>query len=221
MTRSQLSRRTVGAFALITSLVLAGCTTGGSASSSVAASASAVASSSSAPSAPASEPASAEPSGTPTAVPSDGPTDSLPPFACVPSVTIAKTTDRAQITDVRVGTHNGYDRITFEFAAGIPQTVIEGVLPPFYADPSGQTIEISGTAFLKVIMNQGTRFSPDGGLTYAGSINFEPDFPQLVQLREGGDFEAVSTWYFGLDGGGCYRVLTLTSPSRLVIDIEH
>ena len=42
-----------------------------------------------------------------------------------------------------------------------------------------------------------------------------------MQLVQGGDFEALSTWFLGLDGGGCYRVFTLTSPSRLVIDIEH
>lgn len=217
MTRSSPSRRTIGALALITGLVLAGCTTAGSSPSAP----SSLPSASVLPSAPASEPASAGPSVAATAVPSVEPSESLVAFACVPSVTITKTIDRAQISDVRVGTHAGYDRVTFQFAAGIPQTVIAGVLPPFYADPSNQVIDIDGTAFLKVTMTFGTKVTPDGGLTYAGSTNFTPGFPQLVQLREGGDFEAVSTWYIGLNGGGCYRVLTLTSPSRLVIDIEQ
>ena len=217
MTRSSPSRRTIGALALITGLVLAGCTTAGSSPSAL----SSLPSASVLASAPASEPASAGPSVAATAVPSVEPSESLVAFACVPSVTITKTIDRAQISDVRVGTHAGYDRVTFQFAAGIPQTVIEGVLPPFYADPSNQVIDIEGTAFLKVTMTFGTKVKPDGGLTYAGSINFTPGFPQLVQLREGGDFEAVSSWYIGLNGGGCYRVLVLTSPSRLVIDIEQ
>jgi hypothetical protein len=152
---------------------------------------------------------------------SSEPTESLPAFACSPSVTIAATTDRAQITDVRVGTHAGYDRVVFEFAAGLPQTVIEAVLPPFYADASGLPIEVTGTAFLRVVMTGGTKVSPAGGTTYAGPTNFEPDFDQLAQLIEGGDFEAVSTWYLGLKGGGCIRTLALADPSRLVIDIEH
>jgi hypothetical protein len=219
MTRSSPSRRTIGALALITGLVLAGCTTAGS-SPSASAAPSSLPSASVVPSAPSSEPASAGPSVAATAVPSVEPTESLVAFACVPSVTITKTIDRAQISDVRVGTHAGYDRVTFQFAAGIPQTVIEGVLPPFYADPSDLPIDIDGTAFLKVTMTFGTKVM-DGGLTYAGSTNFTPGFPQLVQLREGGDFEAVSSWYIGLNGGGCYRVLTLASPSRLVIDVEH
>jgi hypothetical protein len=139
----------------------------------------------------------------------------------VPSVTIASTTNRAQITDVRVGTHDGYDRVVFEFDSGLPGTVIEGAVPPFTADASGQEIQVAGSAFLKVRMEFASKVSPDGGVTYGGSTNFEPGFDRLLQLVEGGDFEAVSTWYLGLDGGGCYRVLTLSDPSRLVIDIEH
>jgi hypothetical protein len=211
MTRTHSSRRMFGAFLLIAGFTLAGCAAVGSspsAPSSLAASASAE------PSLPASAGASVPPS-------ASEPTESLPAFACTPSVTIASTTDRAQITDVRVGTHDGYDRVVFEFDSGLPDAVIEGVLPPFYADPSGLEIEVAGSAFLKVTMHGGTKVSPDGVVTYDGSTDFEPGFERLVQLVEAGDFEAVSTWYLGLDGGSCIRVLTLADPVRLVIDVEH
>lgn len=211
MTRTHSSRRIFGAFLLIAGLTLAGCAAAGPSPSvpgSLAASASAE------PSVPASAAASVPPS-------ASEPTESLPAFACTPSVTIASTTDRAQITDVRVGTHDGYDRVVFEFDSGLPDAVIEGVLPPFYADPSGFEIEVAGSAFLRVTMHDGTKVSPDGVVTYDGSTDFEPGFERLVQLLEGGDFEALSTWYLGLDGGSCIRVLTLADPVRLVIDIEH
>ena len=221
MTRPKISRRTYGALALMAIIALAGCTPAGSSpTSSAAPSASASASASLEPSASASHAASPVATSSASAVPGE-PTDSLPPFACIPSVTIPKTTERAQITDVRVGAQTGYDRIVFEFASGIPQTVIEGVLPPFYKDPSGQEIHVAGTAFLKVTMTGASAVSPDGGITYSGPTTFEPGFDQLVQLVEGGDFEAVSTWFIGLNGGGCIRVLTLAAPSRLVIDIQH
>lgn len=213
MTRMQLSRPSLGALALIVSMALAGCAAG---SPSVAPSDSAIASASAEPSISASQPASAEPS----AIASE-PTDSLPPFACTPSVTIPSTTDRAQITDVRVGTHDGYDRVVFEFASGIPDATIEGVLPPLYEDGSGLEMHVAGTAFLKVTMHDASRVSPDGGVTYDGPTDFEPGFDRLEQLTEGGDYEAVSTWYVGLNGAGCFRVMTLADPSRLVIDIEH
>ena len=48
-------------------------------------------------------------------------------------------------------------------------------------------------------------------------------FPTLVHLVEAGDFEAQSTWIFGLSSEACIRVLTLTDEGapRLVIDVEH
>jgi hypothetical protein len=216
MTRMQTSRPLFEALALIATVALAGCTASGTSPGSAAPSSSSIASASVEPSISASPLASAEPSAR-----SSEPTESLPPFACTPSVSVPSTTDRAQITDVRVGTHDGYDRVVFEFAAGIPDAVIEGVLPPFYADPSGLELPVAGTAFLRVTMHGASKVSPEGSVTYNGSTRFEPGFDRLVQLIESGDFEAVSTWYLGLDGAGCYRVLTLPDPSRLVIDVEH
>ena len=210
MTRTPLPRSIVGAPVLIAVLSLVACTAVGP-SGSTGASASVEPS----PSASILEPsASAAPA-------SSEPTESLPPFACTPSVTMAATTNRATITDVRVGTHEGYDRVVFEFEAGTPQTVIEAVLPPFFQDASGLPLEVAGTAFLKVTMTDASRASLDGVVIYDGPTSFEPGFDQLVQLIEGGDFEAVSTWYLGLNGGGCIRLLTLDDPSRLLIDIEH
>jgi len=214
MARSHLSRPTAGALALIAILALGACRQAGSTSNSPGGGGSP----STEPSSAASGAASLEPSASVAASEAE-PTESLPAFACAPSVTIATTTDRAQITDVRVGTHAGYDRVVFEFASGLPQTVIKPVLPPLYADPSGLEVDGTGTAFLQIVMTYGTKVTPEGSVTYAGPTNFEPDFDQLAQLIEAGDFEAVSTWYLGLKGGGCTRVLTLADPSRLVIDI--
>jgi hypothetical protein len=219
MSPTQLSRRTTGALVLIAGILMAACTAGGSGSGSPGPGASTVASASAKASNGASSPSSA-PTATASASATE-PTESLPPFACTPSTTVAATTDRAQITDVRVATHEGYDRVVFEFSSGIPDAVIEGVLPPFYADPSGLEVKVSGTAFLKLTMHGASGVAPDGTVTYGGSTNFQPAFAQLVQLIEGGDFEAVSTWYLGLNGGGCTRVMTLSDPSRLVIDIQH
>jgi len=219
MTGSPQARHLAVALTIIASLVIASCTAGSPSPTSSESSASS-ASASVEPSTSPSSAASVVPSVAASA-PSDEPTESLPPFACSPTVSIPATTDRAQITDVRVGTHPGYDRIAFEYTGGIPEVLIEAVLPPFYEDASGQEMTVNGKAFLKVTMHGASRVSTDGVVTYEGPLEFEPAFPQLVHLIEGGDHEAVSTWYIGLDGGGCLRVLTLVAPSRLVIDIEH
>jgi hypothetical protein len=213
MIRMQLPRPAFFALTVLVSLALAGCVAG---SPSVASSKTPIASPRTEPSIAASEAPSVEPSAA-----ASEPTESLPPFACTPSVTIAATTNRAQITDVRVGTHGGYDRVVFEFASGLPDAVIEGVLPPLYADPSRLVMVVAGSAFLRITMHGATKLSPDDSLTYSGPTDFKPGFNRLAQLIEGGDFEAVSTWYLGLNGAGCFRVLTFPDPSRLVIDIEH
>jgi hypothetical protein len=36
-----------------------------------------------------------------------------------------------------------------------------------------------------------------------------------------GDFEALLTWTIGLDGKVPFRVITLKSPPRLVVDFQH
>jgi hypothetical protein len=149
------------------------------------------------------------------------PSGNLGPFACALPVSDPGTTARAQITGVRVGTHADYDRIAFEFDAGIPRYQIETATPPFYADPSGLPLQIAGSAFWKITLIGGTRAKADGGSSYAGPTNFVPNFNALVQLKEGGDFEALSTWYVGLTDTSCIRVLTLSDPARLVIDIRH
>src|SRR5512132_105939 len=158
MTRPQSSRAAFAALGLIATVALAGCSAGSASPGSAGPSDSAIDSTGAEPSISAPPLASAELSAT-----SSEPTKSLPPFACAPSVSVASTTDRAQITDVRVGTHDGYDRVVFEFAAGIPDAVIDGVLPPFYADPSGLELPVAGTAFLRVTMHGASRVSPDGG----------------------------------------------------------
>ncbi len=62
---------------------------------------------------------------------------------------------------------------------------------------------VNGTSFMQLTLTAATKLADDGSLTYTGPTNFEPGFPQLVQLIERGDFEAVNSWYLGLNGGDC------------------
>jgi hypothetical protein len=80
---------------------------------------------------------------------------------------------------------------------------------------------VEGTAFWSLVLHGGTRVNLDGSMSYDGRTDITPDFPALAELVEAGDFEAVSSWYIGLHEATCARVLTLTDPSRLVIDIQH
>ncbi|HEY7524355.1 MAG TPA: hypothetical protein VH720_11960 [Candidatus Limnocylindrales bacterium] len=141
-------------------------------------------------------------------------------------MTLPATKDRAQITDVRVGRHGsgptGYDRIVFEFqGSGIPEFRLRVGRPPFTFDPSGLPMPVRGQAFLVMVLRGGTGITPDGRETYSGPTTFTPLFPRLRQLRQAGDFEAVSEWVAGLGGAACYRLEVYTKPTRIVLDLQH
>jgi hypothetical protein len=149
------------------------------------------------------------------------PEASLAPFACALPIRGAATAARAQITDLRMGAHESYDRIVVEFAAGTPEYTIEKAVPPLLQDPSGLAMQVQGSSFLRIVLHGGTVQLPNGGTSYGGATSFTPHFVKLIDLQSAGDFEAVSTWYVGMSGDACVRVFTLTAPSRLVIDLQH
>ena len=171
---------------------------------------------------PASSPASesASPERTPEPIPSAD----LDAFSCDLPVVEDATVARAQIVDVRNGTHVGYDRVVFEFADGLPEMTLDSATPPFTHDASGQPIDVEGASFLRLTMRGGTKQTEDSTSSYDGPTDFDPGLPMLLDLVEGGDFEAQSTWYLGLSAEACVRVTQLVGeggPARLVIDVAH
>lgn len=149
------------------------------------------------------------------------PSEDLGAFSCELPFVEQASVARANIVDVRVGTHDGYDRVVFEFTEGLPEISVERASPPFAADGSGLPIDVQGESFLRVTLRGGTKQMDDGTSSYDGSTNFDPGFPMLMDLVEGGDFEAQSTWYVGLASEACIRVSLLGDAPRLAIDIEH
>lgn len=154
------------------------------------------------------------------------PSDELGPFTCDLPIVEDATVARANVVDVRVGGHDEFDRVVFEFEQGLPEITVDRAEPPFSQDASGLPIEVDGEAFLRLTMRGGTKQTDDGTSSYDGPTEFRPDLDTLVHLVEGGDFEAQSTWYFGLDEDEveevCVRIIQLTEDGapRLVIDIE-
>jgi hypothetical protein len=167
-------------------------------------------------------PGSEEPGGTPVASIDPAPTDDLDPFSCeLPVVEPATEPPNINIVDVRVGTHEGYDRVVVEFDSGTPEFTVDQAEPPFTEDGSGFPVVVEGDAFIVLVMRGGTKQTDTGESSYDGPTDFDPGLPRLVDLVEGGDFEAQSTWYLGLTGEACTRIFTLAEPDRLVIDVEH
>lgn len=167
------------------------------------------------------------PSASPAASPNPAPTPSaqLPAFACVQQDLVFKQTDPPQptppvafITALRTGTHGSYDRVTVEFANGVPHDVqisAPGSSTTFTMSPSGQTVTLKGDHGIVVVIR-----GADLHTSYAGSIDIVTGYATLAEIRRVEDFEGVVQLGLGVSGTGCYRAFWLTNPDRLVIDVQ-
>ncbi len=128
----------------------------------------------------------------------------------------------AELRRIRVGRHDGFDRVVFEFEGGLPAYAISYTAVA-RRDGSGQPIAVLGTTALQVDLQARSVdmesasfpkiFRPSGPLT--------PRFPTLRQVRYGGEFEAQTTFAVGLRARTGFRVLELKNPTRLAIDVAH
>jgi hypothetical protein len=132
------------------------------------------------------------------------------------------------LTDVRVGAHGCYERVSFEFK---PQKGdVDGPVawkaayesPPITEDGSGRRVQVKGTAFLVVTMTAaGADLTQEGApASYTGPASIEAaDTTWIQQVRRTGDFEAVLTWVIGLDKKRPFHVSTEGGPTRVIVDV--
>jgi hypothetical protein len=133
------------------------------------------------------------------------------------------------LVDVRIGSHPGYDRITFEFRApkpnpggktGIPRYEIRAARPPFSHDGSGEPLAVSGNAFVSLVFHGATGYDfEDYEATYHGPAVLRPGFDILREAVRSGDFEATLGWVLGLERQTCWDAFELRNPDRVVIDL--
>lgn len=137
----------------------------------------------------------------------------------------AQVSGTALITDVRVARHEGYDRVVFEFENGLPGYQVGYVEGPITQDASGEPVDVQGAAYLQVRMEPASIVDLSGEAprqTYDGPMVVDGDTPEVTEVVNAGDFEAVSTWVIGVtDPGVAFRVQVLTSPARLVVDVQN
>lgn len=169
-----------------------------------------------------------EPAGTPTEAPP--PTAQASPPGC-PAVSGGSSGTNVKLVDVRVGSHSGYDRITFEFADPEPLSPAN-TLPALTVqkvdqvtqDGSGNPVQINGAALYSLVMQGASGVDLSGEQvveTYTGPKEFKPNFPTLLELEHAGDFENVLSWGIGLREARCISAQQLNTPLRLVLDIPR
>jgi hypothetical protein len=151
------------------------------------------------------------------------PTDSLA-GAGTSAVVAPSTASATSLLDrVAVGRHEGYDRVVFQFRGeGLPGYRVEYVQPPLKEDGSGAPVTVAGNAFVVVRMEPASGFdltSGEGELVYKGPKRL-PGGSVVKEVVRTGDFEAVLSWTVGLESKVPFRVTTVDSPSRLIVDFR-
>jgi hypothetical protein len=165
------------------------------------------------------------PSASASASPSSTPSQ-LPAYACQAQDFVVKATTQAStpppvvyISAIRTGSHTGYDRVTIEFANGIPQDVTVSAPSSgttFTMSPSGQQATLKGDHGILITIH-----GSDLHTSYSGSTDMITDGPTIAEVRRVQDFEGVVQLGLGVNGTGCYRAFWMTNPDRLVIDVQQ
>lgn len=137
-----------------------------------------------------------------------------------PRVT-AVTDPTTQLAGVHAAEHASFDRVVFKFRGRVPGYDVRYVRA-VTQDPTDQPIRLQGGAVLRVVLRHAsTSPGPGGGPVplFVGTI--APDLPSLKQVKVAGDFEHQLSFGLGLDHRVAFRVVTLSGPSRVVVDVAH
>lgn len=127
----------------------------------------------------------------------------------------------ALLNEIRTAAHDNFDRVVFEFdEPTLPGYHIEYIDKPVRQCGSGNAVQLKSDGRLEIRFYPANAHTDDGKPTIA-SRAFSPNLSILKELRSTCDFEAEVAWVAGVSSPNEYRVLELTNPTRLAVDIKH
>ena len=164
---------------------------------------------------------SPSPSASPTASaesPSPTPAPDGPPFPGSTDPQTAEPSDEwdLQLVDVRVGDHDGFDRVVLELSG--TATPGWGVAwgDEAVAEGSGDVVPLEGDHVL-TISASGTAMPEPGSFEVPARLG---PAGAVAEVQVNGWFEGYTQVFAGVEGDERpFRVFTLTDPPRLVVDI--
>jgi hypothetical protein len=156
----------------------------------------------------------------------DGDTDgdgaTQPPFTAntEPDTQAASSDAFGNITAIRIGRHDGFDRVVFEFGGpGTPGWDVRYADSPA-SQGSGAPIDLDGDAALAVTVS-GVGYPPETGVEeYAGPRQFSVGDTEIVtEVYFDGTFEGTTFAVVGTESQTPFRVYLLDAPARIVLEV--
>ena len=126
------------------------------------------------------------------------------------------------VTDVRVGTHDGFDRVTFEVEGdGLAGWFVEYDDDP-RAQGTGFPIEVAGetSLFMRISSVWLPPDAPEGIEQWEGDVP-GPAGGVVLEVVDDVIFEGIHTFAIGLDEELPFTVERFEDPQRIVVDIFH
>jgi hypothetical protein len=134
----------------------------------------------------------------------------------------------ALLADTRLARNaaeGGFDRFVLEFENQVPEWRVRYVTMPVRESGSGDIVPLYANHAIEVWTSpaSGYDFSGPGGAreVYTGPDRLSVGTPQITEVVRSGDFEATMRWAIGTRDHRPFRVMTLSDPPRLVVDVAH
>ena len=123
------------------------------------------------------------------------------------------------LCDIRTGQHPGFDRVVLDFTGPAP-TVSSQWTDELFSDGSGEIFWLTGEHFIGVVTNPAYAHDDNGNPTVHGPQKFRTrNLRNVMAIGITGDFEGYVSVGIGTRDKTWVRTFTLSSPTRVVIDV--
>lgn len=139
-----------------------------------------------------------------------------------PDTAAASADARVTVRDIRVGGHDGFDRVVLEVGGdGMPGWDVRYVDQPS-SQGKGDAVEVAGDAVLQVTLT-GAGYPYDTGVEeYSAAAPLSAaDTAAVTEVVFDGTFEGTTVAFVGTKAQSPFRVYLLEAPTRVVLEVAH
>ncbi|WP_330273160.1 AMIN domain-containing protein [Lentzea sp. NBC_00516] len=135
-------------------------------------------------------------------------------------VPVASAQGHAELTNIRTGKHDGYERVVLDLN-GLPSNSMSREATEVSNCASGNPVPMAGNEVLETMFFGAASYDENYNPTYTGPRNFVPQgLTNVKGIAFTCDFEATMGIAVSYDNpNSWHKVFTLTNPDRVVIDI--
>ena len=139
-----------------------------------------------------------------------------------PDTAEASADARVTVSDIRVGGHDGFDRVVLEVGGeGTPGWDVRYVDQPS-SQGKGDPVEVAGDAVLQLTLT-GAGYPYDTGVEeYSAAAPLTaPDTGAVTEVVFDATYEGTTVTFVGTTTRAPFRVYLLEAPTRVVLEVAH